>query len=207
MKFLYERKRAESAGNVQPGVRPVRAVAPVRAAAVPVHDPEVEVIGEVISLVRADAAPVRAVAAPVRAAVAPVRAAVAPVRAVVAPVRATAVPVRATAVPVRRREEEVNRAISLCRDMLARVSTMRVDSRIKTTALREKCVEVGVSPMELSGSVYSNKEVKAMEEMLVSNGVGMASVKASYQTVKTREIENERARITARMEALERRRV
>ena len=115
-------------------------------------------------------------------------------------------PVGAAVVPVRRREEEVNRAISLCRDMLSRIS-IRVDSRIKTTALREKCVEVGVSPMELSGSVYSNKEVKEMEERLVSKGVGMAVVKALYQTVKKREIEKERARITVRMEALERRRV
>ena len=104
------------------------------------------------------------------------------------------------------REEERRRAIGVCREMLSRIS-IRVDNRIKTNALREKCVEMGVSAKELVGSVYSNKEVKEMEGMLVSKGVGMGEVKALYKREKAREIEKERARITERMEYLERRSV
>ncbi len=101
------------------------------------------------------------------------------------------------------REEERRRAIGVCREMLSRIS-IRVDNRIKTNALREKCVEMGVSAKELVGSVYSNKEVKEMEGMLESKGLGMGEVKALYQREKKREIEKERARITGRIEALER---
>jgi len=104
------------------------------------------------------------------------------------------------------REEERRSAIGVCREMLSRIS-VRVDNRIKTNALREKCVEMGVSAKELVGSVYSNREVKEMEGMLVSKGVGMGEVKALYQREKAREIEKERARITERMEYLERRSV
>jgi len=103
-------------------------------------------------------------------------------------------------------EEERRSAIGVCREMLSRIS-VRVDNRIKTNALREKCVEMGVSAKELVGSVYSNKEVKEMEGMLVSKGVGMGEVKALYKREKAREIEKERARITERMEYLERRSV
>ena len=100
-------------------------------------------------------------------------------------------------------EEQLVRYIASYQSMIDNIQP-RVTNQVKMTVLHAKCTEMRLLAPMISGHTYSNQLVKETQDMLVANGVSLATLKAAYQIQKRVVADEEKARLTRRIERLQR---